>query len=449
MIGLMMFFTGLGMLFIGFPVAFTFGAVAVFFGMAAGIIEAFNDGELLIDGIDNGFMMFAMMPHRIWSIMNNTILMAIPLFILMGLILQKTKLAERLLESMGYLFGEIRGGLAISTVLVGSLLAASTGVVGASVVAMGVISLPVMLKYNYSKNLSTGTICAAGTLGQIIPPSIVLIILGDVFNVPVGDLFKAALIPGLVLVAAYVIYILVAAYINPQIGPAVKLARQEGESKKQQVISALFSIIPPLSLIVIVLGSIFAGIATPTESSAIGCTGAVILALLYRKFSFTMLMESAKETVKITAMVFAILIGATAFSMVFTYTGADALIEHFMLSLPGDKWGFIILSMLAIMVLGFFIDFVEISYIIVPILVPISEVIGINPIWFAILIAMNLQTSFLTPPFGFSLFYLKGVAPKGIKTTDIYKGVIPFIIIQVLVLASIVVYPNWYGSFIY
>jgi len=449
MIGLMMFFTGLGMLFIGFPVAFTFGAVAVFFGMAAGIIEAFNDGELLIDGIDNGFMMFAMMPHRIWSIMNNTILMAIPLFILMGLILQKTKLAERLLESMGYLFGEIRGGLAISTVLVGSLLAASTGVVGASVVAMGVISLPVMLKYNYSKNLSTGTICAAGTLGQIIPPSIVLIILGDVFNVPVGDLFKAALFPGLVLVAAYVVYILVAAYINPQIGPAVKLERQEGESKKQQVISALFSIIPPLSLIVIVLGSIFAGIATPTESSAIGCTGAVILAFLYRKFSFTMLMESAKETVKITAMVFAILIGATAFSMVFTYTGADALIEHFMLSLPGDKWGFIILSMLAIMVLGFFIDFVEISYIIVPILVPISEVIGINPIWFAILIAMNLQTSFLTPPFGFSLFYLKGVAPKGIKTTDIYTGVIPFIIIQILVLASIVVYPNWYGSFIY
>jgi len=449
MIGVLMFFTGLAMLFIGFPVAFTFGAVAVFFGMAAGIIEAFNDGELLIDGIDNGLMMFAMMPHRIWSIMNNTILMAIPLFILMGLILQKTKLAERLLESMGYLFGEIRGGLAISTVLVGSLLAASTGVVGASVVAMGVISLPVMLKHNYSKHISTGTICAAGTLGQIIPPSIVLIILGDVFNVPVGDLFKAALFPGLVLVAAYVAYILVASYLNPQIAPAVKLKRQEGESKKQQVISALFAIIPPLSLIVIVLGSIFAGIATPTESSAIGCLGAVILAVLYRKFSFAMLMESSKETAKITAMVFAILIGATAFSMVFTYTGADALIEEFMLSLPGDKWGFIIMAMLAIMVLGFFIDFVEISYIIVPILVPISEVIGINPIWFAILIAMNLQTSFLTPPFGFSLFYLKGVSPEGIKTTDIYKGVIPFIIIQVLVLASIVVYPDLYGSFKY
>ena len=444
-----MFFTGLGMLFIGFPVAFTFGAVSVFFGIAAGIIEAFSDGELLVDGIDNGLMMFAMMPHRIWSIMNNTILMAIPLFILMGLILQKTKLAERLLESMGYLFGEIRGGLAISTVLVGSLLAASTGVVGASVVAMGVISLPVMLKYNYSKGLATGTICAAGTLGQIIPPSIVLIILGDVFNVPVGDLFKAALFPGLVLVAAYTVYILIAAYLNPQIGPAVRIKRQEGETKKSQVISALFSIIPPLSLIVIVLGSIFAGIATPTESSAIGCVGAVILALLYRKFSFSMLMESSMETVKITAMVFGILIGATAFSMVFTYTGGDLLIENFMLSLPGDKWGFIIIAMLVIMILGFFIDFVEISYIIVPILVPISDAIGINPIWFAILIAMNLQTSFLTPPFGFSLFYLKGVAPSSIKTTDIYKGVIPFILIQVLVLASIVFYPEWYGTFQY
>jgi tripartite ATP-independent transporter DctM subunit len=437
------------MLFIGFPVAFTFGAVSVFFGMAAGIIEAFSDGELLVDGIDNGLMMFAMMPHRIWSIMNNTILMAIPLFILMGLILQKTKLAERLLESMGYLFGEIRGGLAISTVLVGSLLAASTGVVGASVVAMGVISLPVMLKYNYSKGLATGTICAAGTLGQIIPPSIVLIILGDVFNVPVGDLFKAALFPGLVLVAAYTVYILIAAYLNPQIGPAVRIERQEGETKKSQVISALFSIIPPLSLIVVVLGSIFAGIATPTESSAIGCVGAVVLALLYRKFSFSMLMESSMETVKITAMVFGILIGATAFSMVFTYTGGDLLIENFMLSLPGDKWGFIIIAMLVIMILGFFIDFVEISYIIVPILVPISDAIGINPIWFAILIAMNLQTSFLTPPFGFSLFYLKGVAPSNIKTTDIYKGVIPFILIQVLVLASIVFYPEWYGTFQY
>jgi tripartite ATP-independent transporter DctM subunit len=355
MIGLIMFFTGLAMLFIGFPVAFTFGAVSVFFGLAAGIIEAFADGELLVDGIDNGLMMFAMMPHRIWSIMNNTILMAIPLFILMGLILQKTKLAERLLESMGFLFGEIRGGIAISTVLVGSLLAASTGVVGASVVAMGVISLPVMIKYNYSKHLATGTICAAGTLGQIIPPSIVLIILGDVFNVPVGDLFKAALLPGLVLVGSYVLYILIICYIKPDIAPAVKIEGADGESKKKQILSALYSIIPPLALIIIVLGSIFAGIATPTESSAIGCSGAIVLAILYRKFSFAMLMQSAKETVKITAMVFGILIGATAFSMVFTYTGGDLLIEQFMLSLPGDKWGFIIIAMIVVMILGFFI----------------------------------------------------------------------------------------------
>ncbi|MBC8513193.1 MAG: TRAP transporter large permease subunit [Candidatus Thioglobus sp.] len=449
MIGLTMFFTGLGMLIIGFPVAFTFGAVAVFFGLAAGIIEAFADGELLVDGIDNGLMMFSMMPHRIWSIMNNTVLMAIPLFILMGLILQKTKLAERLLVSMGFLFGEIRGGLAISTVLVGSLLAASTGVVGASVVAMGVISLPVMLKYNYSKSLATGTICAAGTLGQIIPPSIVLIILGDVFNVPVGDLFKAALLPGLVLVGAYVIYILVISYLHPEVAPAVKFDDNEKTSSKKKILNALFDIIPPLALIIVVLGSIFAGVATPTESSAIGCTGAIILAILYRQFSFSMLIEAAKETVKITAMVFGILIGATAFSMVFTYTGGDLLIEQFMLSLPGDKWGFVIISMLVILVLGFFIDFVEISYIIVPILVPISEVVGVNPIWFAILIAMNLQTSFLTPPFGFSLFYLKGVAPSSIKTTDIYKGVIPFILIQVLVLASIVFFPEWYGTFKY
>jgi tripartite ATP-independent transporter DctM subunit len=448
MIGLLMFVTGLIMLLIGFPVAFTFGAVSVFFGITAGVIEALSNGDTLLQGLNNGQMMFAMMPHRIWSIMNNTILMAIPLFILMGLILQKTKLAERLLESMGFLFGEIRGGLAISTILVGSLLAASTGVVGASVVAMGVISLPVMLKYHYSKSVATGTICAAGTLGQIIPPSIILIILGDVFNLPVGDLFKAAVIPGLVLVALYIIYILIFAHFRPDAAPAVKLEVSD-TTKRKQIKDALIAIIPPLSLIIVVLGSIFAGIATPTESSAIGCVGAIFLALLYKKFSFAMVLESASESVKITAMVFAILIGATAFSMVFTYTGADQLVEQFMLNLPGDKWGFIILSMVAILILGFFIDFVEISYIIVPILVPIAEVIGINPIWFAILIAMNLQTSFLTPPFGFSLFYLKGVAPPSVSTMDIYKGVVPFIIIQVIVLASIVAFPDLYGGFNY
>ena len=444
MIGIVMFFTALFLLLFGFPVAFTFGAVSIIFGMAAGVLEAFGDGESFWQGLEYGEQMFAFMPHRIYSIMNNTILMAVPLFIFMGIILQKSKLAERLLESMGYLFGEIRGGVAISTVLVGSLLAASTGVVGASVVAMGVISLPVMLKYNYEKELATGTICASGTLGQIIPPSIVLIILGDVFQVPVGDLFQAAIWPGLFLVGAYILYIVIYAYVKKDAAPAIVIEDAIG-SKSKQVFKALQAIVPPLVLIILVLGSIFMGIATPTESAAVGGIGAMVLAFMYREFSLNMIHEASLETVKITAMVFGILIGATAFSMVFTYTGGDVLVEEFMLGLPGEKWGFIILSMLAIMILGFFIDFIEISYIIVPILVPIAETIGINPVWFAILIAMNLQTSFLTPPFGFSLFYLKGVAPPNVKTTHIYKGVIPFIAIQIVVLLVLTFLPEWFG----
>ena len=428
MIGLTMFVVCLGLLLLGFPVAFTFGGAAVFFGLIA-----------------EGQGMFAMMPHRIWSVMNNTILMAIPLFIFMGIILQKSKLAERLLESMGFLFGEMRGGVAISTILVGALLAASTGVVGASVVAMGVISLPVMLKYNYDKKLATGAICAAGTLGQIIPPSIILIILGDVFQVPVGDLFMAAFWPGVSLVLFYVIYIAILTYFKKDLAPPIHLEGEEFGTKKQQVARALKAIVPPLTLIVLVLGSILFGIATPTESSAVGGVGAVILAGLYRQLSVKMVWDSALETVKITSMVFAILVGATAFSMVFTYTGGDYLVEDFMMGLPAGKWGFLILSMLVIMVLGFFIDFVEISYIIVPILAPIAANLGINPIWYAILVAMNLQTSFLTPPFGFSLFYLKGVSPPEVRTTDIYKGVVPFIAIQVFVLAVLIVFPGFFG----
>ncbi len=427
MIGLVMFSVALAMLLLGFPVAFTFGGVAVFFGLLA-----------------EGTQIFSLMPHRIWSIMNNTILMAIPLFIFMGIVLQKSRLAERLLESMGFLFGEIRGGIAISTVLVGALLAASTGVVGASVVAMGVISLPVMLKHNYDKRLATGAICAAGTLGQIIPPSIVLIILGDVFQEPVGDLFKAALWPGLSLVAFYVVYIVIITIIRKDLAPPVRLSASSG-TKKQQIGHALKAIVPPLVLIVLVLGSILTGVATPTESSSVGGIGAIVLALLYQQFSFRMLWDSSLETIKISAMVFAILIGATAFSMVFTYTGGDWIVEQFMMGLPGEKWGFIILSMLLIMILGFFIDFVEISYIIVPILAPIAANLGINPIWYAILVAMNLQTSFLTPPFGFSLFYLKGVAPPEVRTMDIYFGVLPFIILQVIVLGILVLFPQWFG----
>jgi tripartite ATP-independent transporter DctM subunit len=427
MIGLIMFAVALTLLLVGFPVAFTFGGVAVAFGL-----------------FTEGYQMFALMPHRIWSIMNNTILMAIPLFIFMGIVLQKSNLAEHLLESMGFLFGEIRGGIAISTVLVGALLAASTGVVGASVVAMGVISLPVMLKYHYDKRLATGAICAAGTLGQIIPPSIVLIILGDVFQLPVGDLFKAALWPGLSLVGFYVIYIVIVTIWKKDLAPPVRLSESQG-GKKQQLWRALKAIIPPLVLIVLVLGSILAGVATATESSAVGGVGAIILATLYRRFSVRMIWESSLETVKITAMVFAILIGATAFSLVFTYTGADWIVHDFLKELPGEKWGFIILSMLLIFALGFFIDFVEISYIVVPILVPVSLHLGIDPLWYAILVGMNLQTSFLTPPFGFSLFYLKGVAPPEVRTTDIYYGVAPFVVLQVIVVALLVAFPETFG----
>ena len=444
MIGIIMFFTALFMLLIGFPVAFTFAAVSVFFGLIAGIVEVGLDYGI-IEGLYEGILMFDYMPFRIYSIQQNTILMAIPMFIFMGIVLQKTGLAERLLESMGALFGSIRGGVAISTVLVGTLLAASTGVVGASVVAMGVISLPVMMKYKYNTPLACGTICASGTLGQIIPPSIVLIILGDVFQVPVGDLFASAVGPGVALVGAYILYILIISFLNKDAAPAIPEDPSLG-SKKKQIVKALIDIIPSMTLIILVLGSIFAGIATPTESAAVGCGGAVLLALMYRTFSLGMVKEAALESVKITSMVFGILIGATAFSMVFSYTGGEEIVEHFMTSLPGDtKWTFVILTMLAILVLGFFIDFIEISYIIVPILIPVADALGINPIWFAILIAMNLQTSFLTPPFGFSLFYLKGCAPASVRTQQIYRGVIPFILIQIVVLGIVAFYPEFFG----
>ncbi|SEG22221.1 TRAP transporter large permease [Marinobacterium lutimaris] len=426
MIGIIMFFAALLMLLVGFPVAYTFGGVALIFGVLA-------------EGPD----MFAFMPFRIQSIMENTTMMAVPLFIFMGIVLQRTRLAEQLLESMGQLFGGVRGGLAISTVLVGALLAASTGVVGASVVAMGLISLPVMMKYDYDKRLACGTICASGTLGQIIPPSIILIILGDVLGIPVGDLFKAAIIPGAVLVGAYLVYILAIAWMKPEMAPTVP--RDESLNRRQFYVKAAVSIIPPLALVLVVLGSIFAGIATPTESSALGGVGALILALLYRQFSFRMLMDASIETVKVTAMVFAILLGATAFSMAFSYTGGDYIVEEVLSDLPGGAMGFLILSMIAILILGFFIDFVEIAFIIVPILAPVADVLGIAPLWFAILIAMNLQTSFLTPPFGFSLFYLKGVAPKEVTTLDIYKGVMPFIAIQILIVLAIMIFPSWFG----
>ncbi|MDG1255067.1 MAG: TRAP transporter large permease subunit [Glaciecola sp.] len=419
--GLVLFFVALILLFMGYYVAFTFAGVSVLVGV-------------FFLGID----LFEFMPYRIMSIMENTTLMSIPMFIFMGIVLQKTGLAERLLESSAKLFGSMSGGVAISTIIVGALLAASTGVVGASVVAMGVISLPVMLKNNYHQPTAAGVICASGTLGQIIPPSIILIILGDVMGLPVGDLFKAAVIPGMMLIGAYVLYILVLSYVKPDFCPPIPVEEDKMTILKQ----AAKDIVPPLLLIVVVLGSIFTGIATPTESSAIGAVGALVLAQFYGGVSFKTILAVSKDSVKVSSMIFAVLIGATAFSMVFSYSGGEYLVEEFFLSLPGEKWTFIILVMIAILILGFFIDFIEIAFLVVPIIAPVAMALDINMIWFAILITMNLQTSFLSPPFGFSLFYLKGVAPKSMKTTTIYKGVVPFILLQIFVLGLIVAFPD-------
>ena len=419
--GLVLFFVALILLFMGYYVAFTFAGVSVLVGV-------------FFLGID----LFEFMPYRIMSIMENTTLMSIPMFIFMGIVLQKTGLAERLLESSAKLFGSMSGGVAISTIIVGALLAASTGVVGASVVAMGVISLPVMLKNNYHQPTAAGVICASGTLGQIIPPSIILIILGDVMGLPVGDLFKAAVIPGMMLIGVYVLYILVLSYVKPDFCPPIPVEEDKMTILKQ----AAKDIVPPLLLIVVVLGSIFTGIATPTESSAIGAVGALILAKFYGGVSFKTIFAVSKDSVKVSSMIFAVLIGATAFSMVFSYSGGEYLVEEFFLSLPGEKWTFIILVMIAILILGFFIDFIEIAFLVVPIIAPVAMALDINMIWFAILITMNLQTSFLSPPFGFSLFYLKGVAPKSMKTTTIYKGVVPFILLQIFVLGLIVAFPD-------
>jgi tripartite ATP-independent transporter DctM subunit len=421
MTGIVLFAIALVCLFLGYSVAFTFAGVSLIVGT-------------LVLGAD----LFAFMPYRIMSIMENTILMAVPMFIFMGVVLQKTGLAERLLESAAKLFGGIPGGVAISTIVVGALLAASTGVVGASVVAMGVISLPVMLKNNYHQPTATGVICASGTLGQIIPPSIILIILGDVMGVPVGDLFRAAVLPGILLICAYAIYILILGKLKPEFVPPIVV----NENKRAILLQAMKDIMPPLVLILAVLGSIFSGIATPTESASIGAVGAVILSVFYGSFSFAKMHEISKETVKVTSMVFAVLIGATAFAMVFSYSGSEYLIEDFFLELPGGKWTFIAVAMLAILILGFFIDFIEIAFLVVPILLPVAIALDINLVWFAILISMNLQTSFLTPPFGFSLFYLKGVAPKYLKTTTIYKGVIPFILMQIAVLLLVLFFPE-------
>jgi len=419
-----MFITALVLLLVGFPVAFAFGSAAIFTAFFAP---------------DVGIEVFNLLPFRIYGIMQNFNLIAVPLFIFMGLILEKSKIAEAMLLSIGKLFGSVRGGLAISTVLVGAVLAASTGIVGASVVMMSVISLPIMINHGYSKSLASGTIAASGTLGQIVPPSIVLIILGDVMSVDVGSLFRAALAPALLLIGLYVLYILIISYLNPHIAPAIV---NDNVNKKELILSALKAIIPPAILIMIVLGSIFMGVATPTESAAFGAIGAILLTLLNRSFTFATLQYASMETVKMTSMIFMILIGATAFSLVFNESGgADMVLEFFSEDIA-DKWTFIAIAMIAIFILGFFVDFLEITFIVIPILVPILAHFGIDPVWFAILIAINLQASFLTPPFGFALFYLKGAAGDQVSTGDIYRGVIPFIGLQLLALGILMLFPE-------
>ena len=427
MIALVMFLIALVLLLLGVPVAFAFGGVAMIF--------AFFTPDI-------GFEVFNILPFRIYGIMSNTTLMAVPLFIMMGLILEKSGMAEKLLLSMSRLFGSVRGGLGVSVVLVGAILAASTGIVSASVVMMSVIALPLMLQAGYNKGLASGTIAASGTLGQIIPPSIILIVLGDVMSVSVGELFMGAVLPGLVLVGLYITYILIRAFVNKEDAPALE------SDEKVSLFEIFAAIVPPLLLMIAVLGSIFMGIASPTESAAFGVFGGLILALLNKTLSREMLRYALFETMKLSGMIFMILIGATAFSLVFNELGGTDIILEFFSQDIGDVWVFIGVAMLAIFILGFFIDFIEISFIIVPILVPVMEAFGIDPIWFAVLIAMNLQASFLTPPFGLSLFFLKGAAGNSVGTMDIYRGIIPFILLQLLGLALVIMFPDLVFAFI-
>lgn len=420
---LVMFAVLMFTLFLGYPVAFTLGAVSLLFGT-----------------IFLGFPFFNLLPMRIWGIMTNFTLLAVPLFVFMGVILEKSGLAEDLLETMGLLFGPLRGGLALSIVFVGALLAATTGVVGATVVTMGIIALPAMLKNGYAPAFATGIIATSGTLGQIIPPSIVLILLGDMVGVPVGRLFLAAVVPGMLLIMFYIFYIAWKAWRDPHSAPA--LASDTHTWDKRFLIRIIKSLLPALLLIMAVLGSIFFGIATPTESAAFGAMGALLLALLHKRLTLNNLRKAMQQTTRLTSMVFLILIGATAFGLVFRGMGGDQLVHDILTQVPGDKWGFIVVSLLLIFVLGFFLDFLEICFIVVPILTPIAEHFGIDLLWFAILIAVNLQTSFLTPPFGFSLFYLKAVAPATMRMGVIYQGIIPFVILQLFGLILLTLFPQ-------
>ena len=434
----LMFIGALVLIFTGYPVAFALGGTALVFAAI---------------GVEVGLLDWALMqalPDRVFGVMSNYVLLAVPFFIFMGTMLEKSRLAEDLLKTVGQLFGRLRGGLAIAVVVVGALLAAATGVVGASVVAMGMISMPVMLRYGYSERLSAGVITAAGTLGQIIPPSIVLVVLADQLGISVGDLFIGALVPGVLLAGMYGLYAAGVAFVRPEAAPALPDEALDIDRLKL-IRRVLLVMLPPLVLILLVLGSIFAGIATPTEAGALGAVGAIALAAANGRLSWEALRETMDETTRLTAMVMFLLVGSTAFALVFRGLGGDFWIEGLLTNLPGGVIGFLIVANLSIFILGFFIDFFEIAFIIIPLLAaPAAQLLppefGATAdaalVWFGVMVGMNLQTSFLTPPFGFALFYLRGVTPDSVSTLQIYRGAIPFIVIQVIGLILMILFPE-------
>ena len=442
-LSLLLFISIIAILLLGVPVSLALAGTSLIFAVIGIFLGEFEASFL------------TGLPNRIYGIMTNPTLLAIPLFVFMGITLEKSKIAENLLESLSVLFSGIRGGLAIAVTLIGMLLAASTGIVGATVVTMGLLALPTMQKNNYSTELSTGIICASGTLGQIIPPSIVLVMLGDVISssyqytqmnlgnysprtVSVGDLFAGALIPGVILVLFYISYILLISYIDRKSAPKNKES-DIGPENPKKIISSL---LPPLGLMLLVLGSILLGMASPTEAAGIGAFGALIISYIRKTLNKKIVLEISNSTLKITGMVFFILISASVFSLVFRGFSGDELVHNFLTGLPGDKVSAMIITMIVIFILGFILDFIEITFVVIPIVAPILLGMGFDPVWLGIMIAINLQTSFLTPPFGFALFYLRGVAPDTVKTQQIYKGIIPFVLIQIIMLVILSIYPE-------
>jgi len=428
----LMFLGLVAFLLLGYPVAFSLAANGLLFAVVGTQLGYF------------GFEQLQALPERVFGIMSNATLLAIPFFTFMGLILEKSGMAEELLDSLGQLFGPIRGGLAYAVVFVGALLAATTGVVAASVIAMGLISLPIMLRYGYDKRLASGVIAASGTLAQIIPPSLVLIVLADQLGVSVGDMYRGALVPALVLTALYAVFILIVSLAWPKAMPALPAAARSLRGRAL-LLKSLSAMLPPLLLIFLVLGTIFMGIATPTEGGAMGAAGALLLALAKGRLRREVLTQAMETTTRLTTFVIFILIGSTVFSLVFRLLEGDLWVEGLLTGLPGGELGFLIVVNLLVFLLAFFLDFFEIAFIIVPLLAPVAYKLGIDLVWFGVLLGINMQTSFMHPPFGFALFYLKSVAPKEVKTTDIYWGAVPFLIIQVLMVAMVVAFPGLVG----